>query len=126
VEVGHGDGECLLDEDEEDEVLVGVGAEVALVVTEAAEEGASGEVVVVVEVSEGVADSGVHSAQHRADFNVYMSKSRFERLDLARDSSKSIYPLVHHGDRLQKPHEHTVSMHESLFDLRIWRAGVYW
>jgi len=97
-----GAADSLAGEDGEDEVLVGVGEEVALVgigavegvalvVTGVVEVVVSGEVAVVVEVSAEVV-SGVHDNIYN-DFHVYMS--RFECLDLACDSSKSVCPLAH-------------------------------
>lgn len=108
VAVGHGDAGSLVDEDGEDEVLVGVEGEVAsvaLVGIGAVEEEVSEEVAAVVEVSEE-ADSGVHNVQYCVDPSVHMS--RFECLDLACDSSKFVRPLVYHGNGLQKPHKYTV------------------
>jgi hypothetical protein len=102
VEVGRGDAGPLVDEGE-DEVLLAVGEEVALVATGVAEEGASGEVVAVVGVS-GEADSGAH--EKFAEYCMYIS--RFECLDLARNSRKPVCPFVHHGNGLQKAYKYGV------------------
>jgi hypothetical protein len=84
-------------------VLVGVVEEVALVAPGGAAAGDSGEVVAVVEVS-GEADSGVH--EKFAEYCMYIS--RFECLDLARNSRKPVCSLVHHGNGLQKACKYSV------------------